>query len=259
MSGRAADLVVVSPHLDDAVLSCGARIAAVTAGGGRAVVATLFTADEPAAPPSALAADLRRWWRLPGGEVMAARRREDAAALARLGAELVHLDLPEAPYRTGADGRPFYTALGTLFGEPEPADATALAPRLDASLARLPTGGLRLAPLGVGGHVDHRLTRAATERAGGDLAYYEEFPYVEWKWLALRRALGRPADWIAETVAVPPELFEAKIAAILAYASQVPAMFRSEGRLRKQLRRHLRRAGGERVWRPRGRRAAEPT
>lgn len=45
------------------------------------------------------------------------------------------------------------------------------------------------------------------------------------------------------------ELFERKVAAILAYRSQVPAMFRGEARLRKQLRRQLRRAGGERIWR----------
>jgi LmbE family N-acetylglucosaminyl deacetylase len=252
VSAARADLLVLSPHLDDAALSCGARIAAAAGRGERVVVATFFTADEPAEAPSELAADLRRWWRLAPGEVMAARRREDAAALARLAAELVHLGLPEAPYRLAADGRPHYTELRALFGAPAAADAAALGIRLDAALGGLPPGGLTLAPLGVGGHVDHRLLRAAAERSGRELAYYEEFPYVAWKWLALRRALVRPRDWHADTLPVPPALFESKAAAIAAYASQVPAMFRSEARLRKQLRRHLRRAGGERIWRPAG-------
>ncbi|MBP1641632.1 MAG: hypothetical protein H6Q03_301 [Acidobacteria bacterium] len=245
------DLLVLSPHLDDAVLSCGGRIAETTARGGDVLVVTVFTADEPAVPPSRLAADLRRWWRLPAGEVMAARRREDAEALARLGAGLLHLGLPEAPYRLAASGRPFYDQLAHLFGEPEPEDRDALAGALGAHLAQLPRAELLLAPLAVGGHVDHRLLRAAVEAQDGPAAYYEEFPYAEWKWLALRRALGSRRAWSAETLPLSKETFERRVGAILAYESQVPAMFRSEARLRKQLRRYLRRAGGERVWRRR--------
>jgi LmbE family N-acetylglucosaminyl deacetylase len=245
------DLLVLSPHLDDAVLSCGGRIAETTARGGEVLVVTVFTADEPAEPPSRLAADLRRWWRLPAGEVMAARRREDAAALARLGAGLLHLGLPEAPYRLAAPGRPFYGELARLFGEPDPEDRDALVGTLGARLAQLPTAALRLAPLAVGGHVDHRLVRAAVEAGGGPAAFYEEFPYAEWKWLALRRALGSPRAWGEETLPLSEETFERRVGAILAYESQVPAMFRSEARLRKQLRRYLRRAGGERIWRRR--------
>jgi LmbE family N-acetylglucosaminyl deacetylase len=245
------DLLVLSPHLDDAVLSCGGRIADAVARGRRALVVTVFTADEPAAPPSPFAADLRRWWRLPAGEVMAARRREDEAALARLGAELLHLGLPEAPYRLAADGRPFYDRLERLFGEPDPEDRDALGAVLRERLAALPPAALRIAPLGVGGHVDHRLVRAAAEADGAPCACYEEFPYAEWKWFALRRALGTRRDWSPEALALDDETFERKVAAILAYGSQVPAMFRTEARLRKQLRRHLRRAGGERIWRRR--------
>ncbi|KAB2956573.1 MAG: PIG-L family deacetylase, partial [Thermoanaerobaculia bacterium] len=54
------DLLVLSPHLDDAVLSCGGRIADEVARGRDVLVVTVFTADEPAEPPSRLAADLRR-------------------------------------------------------------------------------------------------------------------------------------------------------------------------------------------------------
>jgi LmbE family N-acetylglucosaminyl deacetylase len=243
------DLLVLSPHLDDAVLSCGGRISAEVERGREVLVVTVFTADEPAEPPSRLAADLRRWWRLPTGEVMAARRREDAEAVARLGARLLHLGLPEAPYRCAASGRPYYDQLAHLFGEPEPEDRAALGAVLRARLAGLPSSTLRLAPLGVGGHVDHRLLRDAVETVDASAAFYEEFPYAEWKWFALRRALGSPRDWSAEVLPLTPEAFERRVHAILAYESQIPAMFRREARLRKQLRRHLRRAGGERIWR----------
>jgi len=245
------DAVYLSPHLDDAVLSCGGRIADEVARGERVLVVTLFTADEPAEPPSALATDLRRWWRLPPGEVMARRRREDAGALARLGAESLHLGLAEAPYRRSAAGAPFYTELAGLFGEPDPEDAATVGALLAERLQALPAAARRVAPLAVGGHVDHRLVRAAVEADGGPVRFYEEFPYAEWKWFALRRALGAPRDWQSEALPLADRLFEARVQAILAYESQVPAMFHTEARLRKQLRRHLRRGGGERLWRRR--------
>lgn len=243
------DALYLSPHLDDAVLSCGGRIARAVGEGGRVTIATFFTADEPAEPPSALAADLRRWWNLPAGEVMARRRAEDQEAARRLGAEALHLGLAEAPYRLGG-GAPLYPTLASLYGAVAAGDGATV--ELAAERIReLPTATLVAVPLGVGGHVDHQVVRRAAERSGRALAYYEEFPYSEWKWFAIRRALGRRTDWREEVLALAPAEVEARVAAILAYASQVPAMFRSEARLRKQLRRQLRRAGGERLWRPR--------
>jgi len=218
------DLVVLSPHLDDAVLSCGGRIAATTAAGGRALVA--------------------------------ARRAEDDEACRRLGAEPLHWDLADALYRTAADGAPLYPTRHSLYSEPAPGD-DATAARLAERIAGLPAHRLLLAPLAIGGHVDHRLARRAAASSGREVAYYEDFPYVEWKWFALERALGGRRGWEAETLPLDARLLARRQEAIAAYASQVPALFRSEARLAKQLRRAARRAGGERIWRPRSR-PAEP-
>ena len=246
-------LLVLSPHLDDAALSCGGRIVRAVDSGRRAVVATFFTEDEPKEPPTPFAADLRRWWKLPPGEVMRSRREEDLEACRRLAAEPLHLDLPEGPYRRGPGGEILYPDLSTLFGALHADDAPwieRLSSRIREVAASLGGDVELLSPLGVGGHVDHRLVRAAAELSALPVAFYEEFPYVAWKWLALRRALVRPSDWLAESLPLSDADFERKVAAIVAYASQVPAMFRTEARLRKQLRRHRRKAGGERVWRP---------
>ncbi len=243
-----ADAVYLSPHLDDAILSCGGRIARECAAGERIVVLTLFTADEPATPPSPFATTLARWWNLPPGEVMRARRREDLEACARLACHAEHAGLVEAPYRLDAAGRPLYTSLEALFGAVAEADEP-LVERLVARLAGIETGRL-VAPLGVGGHVDHRLARRAAERARPDALFYEEFPYTEWKWRAVDRALGRRADWRAETIQLTDVELVARREAIECYRSQVPALFRTPARLAKQLRRALRRAGGERLWRP---------
>jgi LmbE family N-acetylglucosaminyl deacetylase len=242
------DLLVISPHLDDAVLSCGGRLAATTAGGGTARVVTVFAGDEPAAPVHPLAARLREIWQLPEGAVVAARRAEDEAACALVGAGTEHWEFAEALYRSSADGAALYPTIPALYGEPAPDDDD-LRRELAARIAALPPARRILAPLAVGGHVDHRLVRGAAEAAGRDPAFYEEFPYSEWKWFAVDRALGRRRDWAPEAIALDAGLLERKREAILAYRSQIPALFRTGGRLGKQLRRHARRAGGERVWR----------
>jgi len=244
----AVDLLVLSPHLDDAVLSCGARLAAAAASGAAARVVTVFAGDEPAAPAGRLATELRERWGLPPGGVLAARRQEDLEACRRLAVEVEQWPLREALYRCDAAGEPLYPTLAALFGEIAAADQPAAA-EVAARIAALPPARLLLAPLAVGGHVDHRVVRRAAEASGREIAYYEEFPYSEWKWFAVERALGGRRGWEPEVLRLTPELAGRRLEAIRAYASQVPALFRTEARLAKQLRRAARRAGGERIWR----------
>jgi LmbE family N-acetylglucosaminyl deacetylase len=89
-------LVIVSPHLDDAVLSCGLLMIAHPG----ATVVTVFAGNPPAYPTT------MRYWDVQGGfgpddDVMAVRRAEDRAALARLDAVPHHLDFIEHTYNAG--------------------------------------------------------------------------------------------------------------------------------------------------------------
>lgn len=88
-----AHVVVVSPHLDDAVLGCGRFLAAHPG----ATVVTMF-AGAPATYPD----PMTRWDVLAGfrrgDDVLDTRREEDRAALATLRARPVHLDFVEHQY-----------------------------------------------------------------------------------------------------------------------------------------------------------------
>ena len=81
----AIDLLVLSPHLDDAALSLGAHLYTLARRGVRVSVLTLATAD-PADGLSPLAEDLHRRWGL-GADAMAVRRGEDLEACRVLGVE----------------------------------------------------------------------------------------------------------------------------------------------------------------------------
>ncbi|ALK30885.1 PIG-L deacetylase family protein [Burkholderia plantarii] len=90
MAGR---LLVVSPHLDDAVLSCGHVLARHPG----AVVCTVLSA-----PPER---NMSTAWDRASGfadafEAMRARREEDRQALALLGASAVHLPFCDAQYES---------------------------------------------------------------------------------------------------------------------------------------------------------------
>jgi LmbE family N-acetylglucosaminyl deacetylase len=94
--GELDRVVIVSPHLDDAVLGCGGFMSAHP---GVSVV-TVFAGNPPQYP------DPMRLWDVqcgfePGDDVMDARRREDNAALTVLAATPLHLDFVEYTYNPG--------------------------------------------------------------------------------------------------------------------------------------------------------------
>ena len=71
LTGR---LVVVSPHLDDAVLSLGATMASAARNGAHVTVLTVFACDPQSSAPA-------EWWDRAGGfrtlgEAACARREE---------------------------------------------------------------------------------------------------------------------------------------------------------------------------------------
>ncbi len=250
MTAADCDALYLSPHLDDVALSCGGQVFQRVRRGERVVVATLAAGDEPPEVVSGLAATLFRAWGLHPGAVMVTRRREDEEACRILGAAPIHLDLAEAIHRLHpATGEPLYPTLGRLFGRPDPVEAP-LADRLAARLRELPAAARVFAPLGIGGHVDHRLTRTAAERTFGDrLAYYEDYPYAERPWARLRAARGR-RGLAPEVLPLEEAALAARIGAIGAYGSQIESLFGGVARVEARVRRFVARAGGERVWRP---------
>ncbi len=94
--GELDRLIVVSPHLDDAVLGC-ARLLAVHPG---ATVVTVFAGNPARYPDSMRPWDVQSGFG-PGDDVMAVRRDEDRAALAVLDATPLHLDFVEYTYNEG--------------------------------------------------------------------------------------------------------------------------------------------------------------
>src|SRR6266568_284611 len=155
MDGAGSAVMVMSPHLDDAVLSCGALLAHLAARHLITVV-TVFTA---AAPPP---------WSLPARRQLRALGRVD----------------PGDFFRRGRRGPAYPTfRFDAARGRVASCDA-GLAAEVSAragEIARASQAHVVFAPLGVGRHVDHLITRRAARELGREIriVYYSDFPYSQ--------------------------------------------------------------------------------
>lgn len=234
----------LSPHLDDAVLSCGGQMARLAAQGIPMHVVTVFAGDAPA--PGTLLSDfatfLHAVWDA-GANPFAVRREEDRQALRLLGATWTHLPHQDAIYRRAADGGWLYPDHPAVFGPVAPEEAEVLPRALAGEIAPLcgmPGETVLHAPLGVGGHVDHRLVRAAAlllAATGHSLRLYEDFPYSE-EAGDLETALAGMPPLRPEVIAYDEAAFQARLSAIACYRSQMGVVFGGEERMRQVTRAH---------------------
>lgn len=160
--------IFLSPHLDDAVYSCGGTLAVQVSNGLRPLVITVFSGvPSPELNLSPFALEIQRKMggaNLDAASLVEARHNEDAKALDFIHADYLWLDYLDAIYR----GNPaYYTSSEQLIGGTvHPADIEVdrqLAQDLGALQERLPDA-VWYAPLGVGRHVDHQIVCSAADR-----------------------------------------------------------------------------------------------
>lgn len=204
-------------------------------------ILTAFAGDPPDWRITPFAAELHARWGKPGPPI-AVRRAEDRLAAGRLGASVVHLDLLEAIYRKGDEDQPLYPDREAIFGEADVQDADTLNSLIE-SLAGLDLESARLyCPLGIGGHVDHRLLRLAAEALRRPLTYYREFPYAT-RGESIPDELGLPAGaW--RTYPLTDESLAAWGDAILEYGTQLSTFWSDEDQLFAELRDFVDELGG---------------
>lgn len=240
------DAIYLSPHLDDAALSCGGQIAGQTAAGISVLIVTITAGDPPPEPLSEFAQLLHQRWDA-AADAVAIRRAEDAAACAILGADYVHWDYYDCIYRRDGLGNVIYPTWNDVIGSLSAADLP-LIDRLAAHMAQLPSATHVYAPLAVGNHADHQVTRAAAEKwLGSRLRYYEDYPYVAAAG-ALAAALREGGNWKPVIVPLTPTDLAAKYAAIEAYKSQLSTFFQDRADLEARVGGYAREVGGERWW-----------
>jgi LmbE family N-acetylglucosaminyl deacetylase len=225
--------IYLSPHLDDAVLSCGGAIHHHATSGQPVVVVTVLSGEVEGAELSSFARLQHEYWGDPP-RPMALRRAEDSAALTLLGAEAWHLEYPDAVYRTSPDGGWLYPEEEALWNSVHSADplgrngAESLAVRLDQII---PPGDAATiyAPLGVGNHVDHQIVHTAGRRLmelGHQVVFYEDYPYAERPGASDQAVIAaRVGRWRVECLPLSAMDLAVKTSALGYYRSQMSILF----------------------------------
>ena len=252
-------IIYLSPHLDDAVLSCGGQIAQLVRAGQVVRVVTVFAGDVPAdAANSPFVQELHARWGL-GDNPPAARRAEDRAALEILGARATHLPFPDCVYRLGRMGAPLYPTRDAIFGTVAKVEMP-LIDEIVRALRRLrvPRDARVILPLTAGHHVDHQIVRTAGERwcktrdakCMGRVAYYEDYPYAE-NPDEMTAALHEERLQ-AELITLEEDSLAAKVAAIACYRSQISTFYADNTEMAARVRAYAEVVGGgqaaERLW-----------
>lgn len=172
------DAIYLSPHLDDVAFSCSGTICAQKAQGLRVLVITLF-AGEPRPPYSPLAQAYHQLWGLAADASPYRRRQEeDEQAMRALEVDFLWLNWLDAIYRLPnlAD----FSQINDYASDFSHDAAFPLLQEWLLDLQRAYPGATLVAPLGIGGHRDHRLVFQAVLKAPSSARklFYEDFPYA---------------------------------------------------------------------------------
>jgi LmbE family N-acetylglucosaminyl deacetylase len=238
--------IYLSPHFDDVALSCGGLLWEQAQAGDTAAVWTVCAAEVPPGSLSPFAQSLHERW---GTELatIVQRRAEDVRSIHLLGAGARYFGFPDCIYRRDADsGVHLYASEEALFGELHPTEDSLVA-QLSTELAQeIPVGAQVVAPLALGGHVDHRLVRAAAEKLETPLWYYADYPYIEEsgeaEWVRLEEK--EHLDFAVSEAGV-----EAWVASIAAHASQISTFWPDREAMQAAIKAYHQQVGGVRLFR----------
>lgn len=242
----------LSPHLDDAVLSCGGTIHRLVSQGAEVTILTVMAGDPPPhLPDTPIVRDLHARWNA-GHNPVAARRWEDNESAQTLGAQVIHREYPDCVYRSHA-GQALYPDEEALFGDIHPDDTLPRSLMLEAVLfeAVYPEVTALYVPLGVGHHVDHQIVRdwglqvqaawRTNNRTGPHIAlkFYEEYPYTQDK-QAIRVALddlkGHAYEFTQETQMLTAADIRAKTRAVACHRSQISTFWETHSAMAEAIR-----------------------
>jgi LmbE family N-acetylglucosaminyl deacetylase len=236
--------IYISPHFDDAVLSCGGLIWEQTHSGIPVEIWTVNAGDPPPGPVSDLITRVHSDWKTGTPlETVAARRIEDQNAARRVGATVLHLDLVDAIYRRSNTGSLLYTQ--DVFDPIHPRENNIVDETCQQIAHNLTQYDTIVCPLGLGGHVDHVITRKAAEALARPVWYYADIPYL----FKHENELNPAVEGLqAKTFFISAQGLSAWQEGIAAYASQISSLFENQADMQTKISAYLESRNGLTIW-----------
>lgn len=235
--------VFISPHLDDAVLSCGQLLEEVHKHHKKSQVITVFTR----ASESPYIRFAKNFVSLSGYRdahtLFLDRKKEDVKAIHMIGSTYMHFNYIDAAWRIKeydhtigfARYMKYFPSITHVYGSPKSifsgtpsAQDNTVIRHITEKLKKYLMGEkyndiLLLSPLGIGGHVDHVIIRTISISLGYPVLFWEDFPYNAN--LDSRTVFFSKNKNYTYLFSIHSENTSLKYNAIRSYKSQVPVLF----------------------------------
>lgn len=238
--------IYLSPHYDDAALSCGGLIWEQVQSGDQVTILTICAGNPPAGPVSELALSLHDRWRT-GEDAVAIRSRENQESCQVLGAGVVDLQIPDVIYRRSpVDGSPICKSDADIMADIQAVEEPLVGALKNELSSKIPQDCEIVSPLALGGHVDHRLVRAAVELLERPINYYADFPYLVDFDAQQIDAAGPEQHSIYP---ISKEGLRAWQASIAAHRSQISTFWGSQEQLHAEVHAYWQLNQGIKIWR----------
>jgi LmbE family N-acetylglucosaminyl deacetylase len=237
--------IYISPHFDDAVLSCGGLIWEQAQKGTPVEIWTICAGDAQPGPLSLLVEECHLLWGIKSAkDVVATRCIENQEAARLVGASTVNFSIPDCIYRRSPAGELLYPA--DVFVPIHPIEKDLAAEISTALASELQSGDIVVCPLAIGGHLDHVLTRLAAERLDCALGYYADIPYL----INHPEMLGPATAHIQGTFnPVSEKGLRVWQKGIAAYATQILMLFETGEKMQEAVRIYWENQRGIQLWR----------
>jgi len=235
--------IFLSPHLDDVILSCGGLMLQLIKANEKVQTVTVFSGIPDAIDkPSPLISHIHSLYENLN-DIVQVRRIEDKSAVELLGADFLHLNFLDCIYRTDEINNYYVLTEADIFGNLKQPDQN-LPEKIVAQIEALysPTDIQLYAPLGIGSHIDHTITRLVAlllNKKGFSLVLYEDYPYSENN-MNSEKAYTTLAGirYQKKNISLSEQDLNQKINAIASYRSQLRMLFDAPEFMPSRVKRH---------------------
>ena len=239
--------IFLSAHFDDVVLSAGGLVWELTQRGNKVEIWTICAGDPPAGRPlTEYAQLLHSFWNI-GEDVPRKRSLEDASCCAALGETYRRYTVPDNIYRYHPlTGEPIIKENDDQMKPLEPEESYLIPLVTDFIRKNLPETCELAAPLSIGSHRDHVLTRRSAEKLGIRVWHYADYPYLVYGGHTLSDWL--PANPETFSLDISPSGIKAWQDGFSCQQSQIPLLYIDESDMRNSIEKYLRSGHGFTLW-----------
>jgi len=239
--------IFISPHLDDAILSCGGIIHSLNSSGQNVEIWTVFAGKPKNFLFNDFTKSLHQRWALDDQFAITNRLKEDKTACKILGVKAKYFRFLDCIYRFDENGKHLVNKEEDLFQDVKGNQIQLIKKITKSILEKLSGDAILISPFAIGKHIDHQIVKMALQNDKiKNLMFYADFPYV-----VKESAIYDPSmlNNLAEVNIFLKEIdLEKWKLSVSAYRSQISTFWNGNREMFQKIDDYVSSGGGKKLW-----------